>query len=250
MPAINSIKFPSGRSVANCRKDAKRLAKQNGIPLHRAQYQIAVINGLDMPWDKAISLLSNNLTTENQIQTNTLPQIMARADIQAVLKEHPYLTHYGIGIPRRRGGWGSNAEDVDAEYKNQQDQLLEAIEECNKACYFLRFTEKRKSVNDRGSSYGLKHEAEFLMKRLPWQDNYYVANGSFICAALYLGYEYKQGLNDSPNVVFNISSKSPIFKWRTLHERTYPTVKNMEELYRLETLLGVGHKYPELAVGS
>lgn len=37
--------FPSGRTVADCRKDAKRLARNIGISLAEALNQIAIKNG-------------------------------------------------------------------------------------------------------------------------------------------------------------------------------------------------------------
>lgn len=53
----DSWKFPSGRSVANCRKDAKRLARQEKIPLNEALDRIASANGILLPWARALSIL-------------------------------------------------------------------------------------------------------------------------------------------------------------------------------------------------
>lgn len=51
------LKFPSGRSVGNCRKDAKRLARQEQIPLHVAFDRVADANGMPYPWARALSIL-------------------------------------------------------------------------------------------------------------------------------------------------------------------------------------------------
>jgi hypothetical protein len=52
------MKFPSGRSVGNCRKDAKRLAKQEQIPLHAAFDRVANVNGISQPWARALTFLN------------------------------------------------------------------------------------------------------------------------------------------------------------------------------------------------
>jgi len=69
----------------------------------------------------------------------------------------------------------------------------------------------RKSINLRGnSSYGWKHRVEH------WSETFgphrYVANGSFIQAAIDLGYKYVQ---DGPNARFNFGPKRRgLFDWK------------------------------------
>jgi hypothetical protein len=58
--------------------------------------------------------------------------------------------------------------------------------------------ERRKTVNEKRSSYGYKHAVEHHF-------NEYIANGEFICAALYLGYKMKVR---GPNAWFNIKKVS------------------------------------------
>lgn len=53
----DTLKFPSGRSVNNVKKDAKRLAKKLNIHLDQAQTLTAKENGLTLPWDKVIGHL-------------------------------------------------------------------------------------------------------------------------------------------------------------------------------------------------
>lgn len=57
---IECLTFPSGRPVGSARKDAKKLSKLKSITLIEAQNQIAVENGLAMPWDKAIASMKAN----------------------------------------------------------------------------------------------------------------------------------------------------------------------------------------------
>jgi hypothetical protein len=57
MSDLDLLHFPSGRSVGNCRKDAKRLSREKLIPLGQAQDTVAQNNGLAMPWGKAMAEL-------------------------------------------------------------------------------------------------------------------------------------------------------------------------------------------------
>lgn len=50
-----SQKFPSGRTVAQAKKDAKRIAKAEGISLHAAQDRVARDNGVDCSWGEAMA---------------------------------------------------------------------------------------------------------------------------------------------------------------------------------------------------
>lgn len=57
-PTDTTLIFPSGRSVLAVKKDAKKLAKSESIPLSSALDQLLVENGLSpMAWSKALLLL-------------------------------------------------------------------------------------------------------------------------------------------------------------------------------------------------
>lgn len=213
MPSNITQVFPSGRSLTNCRNDAKRLSRSKNIPLHQALDEIAKINGMDVPWAKAMSMLDRS--QEDFTSVSAIERLMTKRDIEVVMDMHPRLTHFGIGVSYRPSM--TAAERADSFNKNRA-ALLEAIDECNKACMFLRHVNKRKTLNDSYGSYGLKHRVEHYMKRIEGVDNYYVANGSFICAAIHLGFEYDQIRPLSPNALFNVSSRSPIFEWRRLDD--------------------------------
>ncbi|HCM0780003.1 TPA: hypothetical protein N2777_001637 [Vibrio parahaemolyticus] len=59
---IDSLKFPSGRTVKRCKDDAKKLRKQSKtsgeyLSYNKALNQVASDNGINMLWDKAIDHL-------------------------------------------------------------------------------------------------------------------------------------------------------------------------------------------------
>ena len=217
MPAldIEKLKFPSGRSVGNCRKDAKRHASATGIPLHQAQDQIARQNGATKPWHHALNDLQTALLVPPGA-AKAAAGTMTVADIRAVLEKHWELTHFGMG-PNKSNSEGASSYMEALE--RGQSQLLQALGECNLACAFLRHVDKRKTINPKaGSSYGLKHAVEGYVRRLKAgrPENGYVANGAFICAAIHMGFVYRRLDVSRPNVYFNMSSKSPVFEWSRL----------------------------------
>ncbi|MFZ3088870.1 MAG: hypothetical protein WA123_12490, partial [Methylotenera sp.] len=203
MLSNNTQVFPSGRSLRNCRSDAKRLSRSKNIPLHQALDEIAKNNGMDVPWAKAVSILSSG--QDSLASISVIERMMTIRDIEVVMNMHPRLTHFGIGISYRPS---MTADERTDSFNKNRAALLDAVDECNKACMFLRHVNKRKTLNDSYGSYGLKHRVEHYMKRIEGVDNYYVANGSFICAAIYMGFEYDQIRSMSPNVSFNVSSRS------------------------------------------
>lgn len=202
---INELKFPSGRSVANCKKDANRLKKIQNIPLHEALNVVAKDNGLSMPFHKAVALIKNSSS-----------QIMTRGDIQAVLDKHLELTHFGIGLYRQYTA-EFNVKKYRATFEKERQSLLDAVDECNRACRYLAHMNKRKTINSFSSSYGLKHRVEEFIERMG-DETPYIANGAFICAAIHMGFNYKQGSYGSPNVFFNMSVRSPVWQWKELKD--------------------------------
>lgn len=57
MSMDDNLRFPSGITVKQAKKDAKKLAKEESIPLNQAQDLIAAKNGIAKPWSRAISFL-------------------------------------------------------------------------------------------------------------------------------------------------------------------------------------------------
>jgi hypothetical protein len=210
---FDRLKFPSGRAVGNCRKDAKALVRERGISLSEALDEVARANGATKPWHHALADLRSAGPIIVPVDPRDRP--MTSDDVRAVMEKHFELTHFGIG-PNSQ-----NMKDAGGQYgraiERGQAQLLARLDECNRALTFLRHVEPRKTINRKMSSYGLKHTAEgFLRSLTDPPTNAYVANGAFICAALHRGFEMKRTHVSSPNVHFNISLKSPVFEWRRL----------------------------------
>ncbi len=77
-------------------------------------------------------------------------------------------------------GWCSG-DEIDPEDLNMTSQF-------RRACWFLSNTESCKKTYTRSSSYGLKHSAERAFQKYHPRDDYYICNGIFILAAIYMGY--------------------------------------------------------------
>lgn len=239
MSDLDLLHFPSGRSVGNCRKDAKRLSREKQIPLSQAQDVVAQENGMTMPWGKAMTAIQANPPAKQRV-----PGLrMTAADIQAVMDRYPELTHYGMGVPTR--GITSAAE-LSELYTRERARLLAAEDECNKALHYLAHTTKRKTVNTKRSSYGLKHRVEYYMKHLPEVKNYYVANGAFICAAIHAGFDVRRTRPGNPNVHINVSEKSPIILWERLTARRPYGGRELEQLKSFRELVGVASDHAEV----
>jgi len=171
----------------------------------------------------------------------SLPEypVMTIADIENVMKKAPELTHFGFGSHR------SDINSLDeylSRIKKDKQSLLDAVDECNQALRFLVHTTPIKSFNYSFTSYGLKHEAERYLECVDGIDNPYVANGALICAAIHFGYKCKPANNrGNPNVVFNISTKSPVLKWLSVtnHHMFPPSGKAQKDMRELEDQLQI-----------
>lgn len=121
---------------------------------------------------------------------------MNREDIQRIMDEVPGLNDFGIGVYDQRR---KKPEEREKELAEGRAHLLKSVDACNKVCQWLGQIDKIKTINDRHSSYGLKHVAE--------EDIGYITNGVFITAAIHCGFPYriKPG---RPNVEFGMSEKS------------------------------------------
>ena len=70
----DSARFPSNRSIAQIKKDAKRLKKEQGIDLTTAQNILSKKNGLNMPFSKAINCLSTQRQSSIKSEDNSADQ--------------------------------------------------------------------------------------------------------------------------------------------------------------------------------
>lgn len=128
-----------------------------------------------------------------------LSRTLARVGIQRAMDLEPYLTHFGYGIfhePKL------NAEERRAKFASNRGRMLDdhSADEFIRAVKFLSGFGRRKTINRKSSSYGLKHGAEKFAGG-------YVANGMLIAAALALGFSAQPTHPGSPNAWFNIRSK-------------------------------------------
>ncbi|WP_137807240.1 MULTISPECIES: ATP-binding protein [unclassified Pseudomonas] len=67
----NETRFPSGATIDQVKKDAKKLAKAQGIPLHQAQDAAALKHGLALPWNRVNEWLAGQ--SRSAIASFTLP---------------------------------------------------------------------------------------------------------------------------------------------------------------------------------
>jgi hypothetical protein len=235
MSFIEQLCFPSSRSVGNCRKDAKRLSKREGIPLHAALDRVAKGNGINLPWASALAVLQGK-PENHHIAAGSSDSFMTIDDIRVVMEKHAELTHHGLGVYLH--GISSSSE-LEVEYRRQRASLAEAVGECNNACRFLQHVGTRKTINRGYGSYGLKHRAERYLRELADVRNPYVANGAFICAAVHMGFEFKPIGEGNPNVRINCSSRSSVFLWEKLSDERYLPPRQQEALVRVKGQIGL-----------
>ncbi|WP_063664843.1 hypothetical protein [Aliivibrio fischeri] len=75
MPMIDHLKFPSGTTVSQAKKDAKKYKRQHSCTQTQALNIIANKNGIDLHWDKAVKRLK-------ETQANLLPDIFSNEQDQ------------------------------------------------------------------------------------------------------------------------------------------------------------------------
>lgn len=126
------------------------------------------------------------------------------AAINAVLEATPLLTTHGYGIYQSRRE-RLTPEDREEKFQEGRRDLLgsRSIDGFLRATAFLARFSKRRTINRRFSSYGLKHHAEQFHSEQGHPDPY-VSNGVFIAAAIHLGFTAKP---DGLVAFFNISTR-------------------------------------------
>ncbi len=131
--------------------------------------------------------------------SGTLLRAFAQAGLRRAMDLAPELSGFGYRVTRDRG---ETPEEAEARFlKNRAEMLGEhGVDEFIRAAEFVSKFGRRKSMNRRRSSYGLKHDAER-------EAGDYVANGMLIAAALALGFSAERTHAGSPNAYFNISSR-------------------------------------------
>jgi len=128
-----------------------------------------------------------------------LTRALATAGIRRAMEMEPTLSRFGFGMP-----WEPkrSVEERRATFRENRTAMLgmSSVDEFVRAAEFLSRFGRRRTINTKQGSYGLKHDAEKFTGD-------YVANGMLIAAALALGFTAKPTDAGSPNAFFNISSK-------------------------------------------
>ena len=104
---------------------------------------------------------------------------MKQNDLEQVLEKHLLLGADGFH------------SCMDKELRKDRHQLLSYLDQCNRVETWLMGVHRRKTVNKRFTSYGLKHRVE---RSLPQGQDNYVSNGAFIAATLHLGFNCEMRL--------------------------------------------------------
>lgn len=122
-----------------------------------------------------------------------------RAQIQAVMAQYSDLSAFGFGVFQ---GTKSLAERK-AEFDRDRVAMLSgaSVEQFLRAVEYLAKQPRRKTINRKRTSYGLKHDLERYSSDMGL-NNTYVTNGMFIAAAIHLGFMVER---DGPNAMFNIA---------------------------------------------
>jgi hypothetical protein len=137
----------------------------------------------------------------------------AQALLDIALSSEPRLTYCGIGIldetsRRVRAAISRRGlEDIEREFADERDLLSNHLDQIAACADWITRQRRTASYNTRHTSYGYKH----LVER--WIDgrggpHLYIANGSFIAAALGLGYEGRPDEFGSPNLHFKFSERT------------------------------------------
>lgn len=111
----------------------------------------------------------------------------ARVLIERALRSAPRLGHFGMGIYDEKDKLRTiGRQAVDAELAQERDSLRSAVDEVRAAADWISRQERSTRENKNHSSYGYKHKVESWFRKRG--HSVYVANGSFIAAAVGLGW--------------------------------------------------------------
>lgn len=139
-------------------------------------------------------------------------RVEAEAILKKALELEPRLTHFGLGIydenkkrieAARRG---QSVQVLDDEFARERQELHEHLVEIAASADWIKRQTRIKTFNTHSTSYGYKHSVERWFRGRPGP-YVYVANGSFIAAALGLGFPLKPSSPSSPNAYFQFSQR-------------------------------------------
>lgn len=137
----------------------------------------------------------------------------AKRLLKQALDLEPRLTYSGLGVgdPSSHGYWipgerPGSPGNMEA-FGKERAELWEHLDEIAACADWIRLQRPIASFNLRRTSYGYKHVIE------RWIENrggphLYIANGSFVAAAVGMGFPARQGGFGSPNACFQFSEKT------------------------------------------
>jgi hypothetical protein len=125
----------------------------------------------------------------------------------------PRLTHFGLGVGgearrRREAHQDPKAHAaLEEEFRTKRAALKEHLEAIAACADWIKCQRRTVAFNRTSTSYGYKHQVEH------WIDarggpHLYIGNGSFIAAAVGLGFEYRAAAPTSPNAFFQFSRRT------------------------------------------
>jgi hypothetical protein len=126
----------------------------------------------------------------------------ARAVMLGLLIAHPQLSDFGFGVFDE---YKLNKAEYAKQLKAQRARMLEPVSLARfmRAARWLTSFPKTKTINKRGTSYGLKHHCA---RYLGGPEGGYTTNGVFIAAAIASGFKVERCWWNSPNAYLGISS--------------------------------------------
>jgi hypothetical protein len=161
--------------------------------------------------------------------------VMTLDEIRVVMDTFPQLNYFGLTLNYIAGESRSSREN---RFVKSRASLLNAENECNRACQYLHHIKPRKTIDWVRTSYGCKHGAEKYYRALFGAEDHYISNGAFICAALHLGYRVGNHSPGSPNACFNFSRRSTMFQWRSLGGEKTLSLKEQQKFEELSKVVG------------
>lgn len=205
---IDYLTFPSGRTVRDARKEAKRRQKETGELYTACLDHVAGLHGMDTGWNRSLDLLRSNAIED----AKHVCAPMSVDDLWKVAKRNPRITQYGIGMWRdfeELRPWIS----IEDQLREERDTIFQLLPEANNALAFVNHLVPQKAINrDRlATSYEFKHIIEIMLRALGVYC--YIPHGAFIIAALHKGFLPEECAPGSLSLYFNISPDSPILKW-------------------------------------
>ncbi|WP_370601966.1 hypothetical protein [Pseudomonas nitroreducens] len=90
-----SNRFPSGASTEQVKKDAKKLAKANSIPLHEALDRAAAEHGAPVPWNRVQEYLASQ-DNEELLALFTLPLSAGGDFFVSITVQRPLISVTGV----------------------------------------------------------------------------------------------------------------------------------------------------------